>query len=216
MNRVPALMVIPFSMILSGCLGPSVSGSGHVVTDKRNVSGFSSVSLEGSGHLVVEQGAAESLTVTADDNLMPYLQAEVRGGTLALGEKPGANLNPSKDIVFNVTLANLDGLTLSGSGEVQAKGIQSPKMKIDLSGSGDISAQGSADDFGVSISGSGNFHGDGLKSKRTKVDISGSGNAAVASSDTLDATINGSGSIEYVGSPQVRQNINGSGSVRRR
>jgi hypothetical protein len=216
MSRLFAYMVIFFSVIADGCLGPRVSGSGHVVSETRTVNGFSSVSLEGSGRLVIHQGGAESVTVTSDDNILRDLETEVRGGTLVLGEKSGVSLNPSRDIVFNVTLRKLENLDLSGSGVAQAKGLQSANLKIDLSGSGEVSAEGSADDLDVTISGSGRFRGESLKSRRTRVNISGSGSAVVASSDTLDAAIGGSGSIEYVGTPQVHQSISGSGSSRQR
>jgi len=180
------------------------------------MSGFSNVSLEGSGRVVVEQGGVESLTVTGDDNILRYVESEVRGGTLVLGEKSGVSLSPSRDIVFKVTLRKLDALEISGSGVAEAKGLQSAKMKIDLNGSGEVSAEGVADDLDISISGSGRFRGDGLKSKRTRIDISGSGSAVVASSETLNAIVSGSGSIEYVGDPQVHQDISGSGSIRKR
>jgi hypothetical protein len=217
MNRLPAVFVILLSVIANGCLfGPSVSGSGHVTSETRNMSGFSNVSLEGSGRLVIAQGGVESLTVTADDNLMPYIQTEVRGGTLVLGQKNGVSLSPSTDIVFKVTTRKLDTLDISGSGVAEAKGLQSAKMKIDVSGSGEISADGAADDLDIDISGSGRFRGEGLKSKRTRVDISGSGSALVASSETLNATVSGSGSIEYVGDPRVHQDISGSGTIRKR
>jgi hypothetical protein len=92
MNRLSTFMVILFSVILNGCFGPSVSGSGRVMSETRNVSGFSNVSLKGSGRVVIEQGAAESLTVTSDDNLLKYVETEVRGSTLVLGQKNGVRL----------------------------------------------------------------------------------------------------------------------------
>lgn len=216
MNRLPAFILIVCSVIVNGCFGPSVSGSGRVISEARNVSGFSNVSLEGSGRVVIEQGGAESLTVTADDNLLNHIETEVRGSTLVLGEKKGVRLSPTEDIVFKLTLKKLDALDVSGSGIAEAKGIQSAKMKIGISGSGEVSAEGAADDLDINISGSGRFRGGSLKSRRTSVDISGSGSAAVASSETLNATISGSGSVEYVGDPQIHQNISGSGSIRKR
>jgi hypothetical protein len=217
MNRLATFTVILFSVIANGCFGPGVSGSGHVISETRNVGGgFSGVSLEGTGRVVIEQGGTDSLTVTGDDNLLNYIETDVRGNTLVLDEKSGVRLSPSQDIVFKVTLRKLDNLDVSGSGAAQAKGIQGAKMKIDISGSGEVSAEGSDDDLDVTISGSGRFRGDSLKSRRTRVDISGSGSAVVASSDTLDATVSGSGSIEYIGDPHVHQDISGSGSVRKR
>jgi hypothetical protein len=216
MNRLAALIVILFSVIVNGCSGPGISGSGRVKSERRDVSGFSNVSFEGSGRLVIEVGDAESLTVTGDDNLLKYIETQVRGSTLALGETSGVSLSPSKDIVFKVTLRKLDSLDISGGGAVEARGLQNAKMKIGISGSGEVSAEGAADDLTIDISGSGRFRGDSLKSKRTRVDISGSGSAVVSSSETLSAILSGSGSIEYVGDPKVDQNISGSGSIRKR
>jgi hypothetical protein len=186
------------------------------MSETRNVSGFSNVALRGSGRVVIEQSGTESVTVSGDDNLMSDIETVVRGSTLELGQRRGISLSPSRDIVFKVTLKRLDTLEDSGSGVVEARGLQNDKVRIDISGSGEVSADGSADDLDVSISGSGQFRGDGLKSKRTRVDISGSGNAVVASRETLNAIISGSGSIEYIGDPQVHRSISGSGSVQRR
>jgi hypothetical protein len=187
-----------------------------VTSETRNVSGFSNISLEGSGRVVIEQGGAEALTVTSDDNLLPDIETAVRGSTLVLGGKSGVSLNPSQDIVFKVTVTNLDSLDISGSGTAEARGLHSPKMKIDISGSGEVSAEGADDELDIVISGSGRYRGDSLKSKRTRVEISGSGSALVASSETLNAIVSGSGSIEYVGNPQVHQDVSGSGSIRKR
>ena len=217
MNRLAACIVISSGVIMNGCFGPSINGSGHVTTENRNVGGgFSSVSLGGSGRLLIEQGPSESVTVTADDNLLSYVETEVHGGTLVLRQKSNFSLSPTGEIVFKVTLKKLDDLDISGSGTAEAKGIQNSRLKIGISGSGEATFAGAADDLDVTISGSGRFHGEGLKSKRTSVDISGSGGAVVASSETLNATVSGSGSIDYIGDPKVRQNISGSGSVQRR
>jgi Putative auto-transporter adhesin, head GIN domain len=87
MNRLPALIVILFSVIVNGCFGPSISGSGRVMSETRDVSGFSNVSFEGSGRLVIEEGGAESLTVTGDDNLLKYIETEVEGARSCLGRR---------------------------------------------------------------------------------------------------------------------------------
>ncbi len=127
MNRLAAFMMILLSVTLSGCLGPSVSGSGRVTSETRNVSGFSSVSLEGTGLVVIEQGGTESLTVSGDDNLMSDIETEVRGNTLVLGEKRGFNLSPSRDIVYKVTVKRLDGLeTFPAAAPRRPRGCKAP------------------------------------------------------------------------------------------
>jgi hypothetical protein len=56
-----------------------VQGSGILATDARDVSGFTRVALHGVGHLVIEPGAAEGLTIIADDSILPLVTAEVFG-----------------------------------------------------------------------------------------------------------------------------------------
>ena len=203
--------------LVGGCMLNGIAGSGKIVTEPRTVSGFSTVSLSGSGQVLIEQTGTESLTVTTDDNLLPYIKTEVHGNTLELGTKdPMTNLNPSRDLVYKLTVKRLDGLDVSGSGEVDLKGLAQDQLKVRISGSGDVSGQGTADDLDLRISGSGSYRGPELKSKRATVGVSGSGSAVVNAGETLKANISGSGAVEYVGDPQITQNISGSGSVRRR
>jgi Putative auto-transporter adhesin, head GIN domain len=214
MSKSLCFGLILLGVLVAGC-GPVVEGSGKIVTETRSVAGFSAVSLGGSGRLVIERGSPESLSITADDNLMQYIGSEVRGRTLALEQKDNVNLSPSKDIVFRLTVKDLDNIDISGSGSADAKGLQGDKLMVGVSGSGEISLEGTVNDLAVDISGSGQYHGRGMSSKRARVDISGSGGALLAVSEQLDATVSGSGSIEYIGNPQVRQDISGSGSIRK-
>lgn len=216
MRNVRAWLLTPCFALLGACVIDSIQGSGKIVTEPRTAAGFSRVSLSGSGHLIVEQSGTESLTVTTDDNLLAYIRAEVRGNTLELGSRSMTNLRPTDDIIFRLTVKQLDGLEVSGSGQADAKGVNADRMRLRISGSGDIAAQGTANDLDLTISGSGAYRGEEMKSKRATAGISGSGRAVIAVDETLNANVSGSGSIEYVGNPQVSEHTSGSGSVSRR
>jgi hypothetical protein len=217
MRNVRVWLLTSCTVFLSACVFDSISGSGKVITENRTVAGFSNVSLSGSGQVVIEQTGTDSLTVTTDDNLLPYIKTEVRGDTLELGfTNAMTNVSPTKDIVFKLSVKQLAGLEVSGSGEADAKGINEDRLRIKISGSGEVAMQGTANDLDLSISGSGGYRGEGMKTKRAEVGISGSGRAVVAADDQLNANVSGSGSIEYIGDPQVIQHTSGSGSVQRR
>ncbi|MCJ7666613.1 MAG: DUF2807 domain-containing protein, partial [Actinobacteria bacterium] len=55
------------------CIGEKIIGSGNVISEDRAVPGFSKISISGSGDLFIEQGDEESITITAEDNLIPLL-----------------------------------------------------------------------------------------------------------------------------------------------
>jgi hypothetical protein len=214
MHSIRASLLISCSVMSGACVFDSVAGSGKIITEPRTVSGFSAVSLSGSGRVIIEQTGMESLTVTTDDNLLPYITTDVKGNTLELGLNDSmTQLRPTQGIVFRLTAKTLEGLDISGSGKADAKGLDPDHLRITISGSGEVSAQGTANYLDLRISGSGGYRGEDMRSKRATIGVSGSGGAVIAASETLRADVSGSGSIEYVGDPQVSQHVSGSGSV---
>jgi hypothetical protein len=224
-----ALAVLP----LCACNFTAVRGSGNVVTQERQVSGFDSVALSGVGEVFITQGDAESLTVETDDNLMRYIETEVRNGTLELRSADNTIPIPSQSITFRVSVVNLTGLDSSGAGSFQINGLDTDRLKVTLSGAGDIGinslkatdleiqssgagniqAAGAVETQEIDLSGLGNYNAPDLESRTASVHMSGAGNAVVWALDTLDVGISGAGNVEYFGSPQVTQDISGAGKV---
>ena len=62
-------------LVVSAC--GVVGGSGKVETETRQVSGFTAIDLTGTGEVTIEQGETESLTIEADDNVLPALTSKV-------------------------------------------------------------------------------------------------------------------------------------------
>ncbi len=225
------------AFVLSSCNLTVVTGSGHVVSETRPASDFNRVELEGSGNVVLTQGSEEGLKVEAEDNLMRYLRTEVRGHTLYLGFRDNVDseiIVPTRPVKFYVNLKTLEGLKISGSGNMTANELQAGQLALDVTGSGDIVidsltaqtvesnisgsgkvqlGQGTVPEQRVEIGGSGNYQGEKLAGQAVTVKISGSGNATVRAEETLEARITGSGDIRYYGTPRVTETITGSGHV---
>ena len=215
MRRLQLLMTLAWMVVTVSCSSHGVHGSGNVVTESRSVSGFNSVKLKGTGQVLIDENGSESLTITADDNLMPYLTTEINGSQLVLGTKDNTNLNPSKDIIYKLAVKDLNAIEMGGLGSVDAKGIHTEKLKVVLGGSGNISTSGTADEQEIMLAGEGNYHGKDLQSKAASISIMGNGDAVLNASQKLDANIMGSGSIKYIGDPVVTQHILGSGSIQK-
>lgn len=191
-----------------------VRGSGNVITEERDVSGFEQIVVLGSGDVVVSVTGTESLMIEAEDNIMPLLTTEVKNGRLELGSE--SNFSSTKGITYTITAATLDGVEINGSGDIDATGIESGAFLVRISGSGDVHADGVTTTLDVGISGSGKYEGEGLVASVGDVTISGSGSAVVNVTDVLEAEVSGSGRIEYIGDPQLDANTSGSGSISRR
>ncbi len=224
------------------CAVPSVGirtikGSGNVVTEERDVSGFDSVALSGFGKVIITQGDKESLTVETDDNLMQYIETEVRGGTLELGfTGDDILLRPSKSIIFRLSVIELTALDSSGAGKFEIDELDADRLEVTLSGAGDIridsltatdlvvtvggagnvKVAGEVETQEVNLDGLGNYNAPDLESQAATVRIGGAGSVGIWVHDTLDVVISGAGNVEYYGSPDVTQDISGVGSVKSR
>lgn len=201
-------------LVLASC--SIVTAPGPTRTESRTVSGFSKVELAGPGTVTIDQTGNESLTIEAGDKVLPHLASDVVGDTLVLGTKRGTVLTPGDRISYHLTVKDLMGLTVSGSGEVAAPKITTAALNSDISGSGTVTIGGSAPEQQLTISGSGTYDASDLASKTVRAEISGSGTAVVSVSDALDVTISGSGSLTYIGEPTLQKDISGSGSVTRK
>ncbi len=201
---------------VSGCghlhmWGPTVQGNGETKTESREAQKFSQVTLAGSCEVRIVKSATPSIKVTADSNLLPYIETEIHGGELVVRTK--GNLNSKKEMVVEVGVDQLDEVRLSGSGSIDAKGLDESSLKAVLTGSGNIVLHGKASEADFDIRGSGEIIGTDFKAKDAEARISGSGAIRVGPSERLKARVTGSGSISYVGSPQLDKSVTGSGSV---
>jgi hypothetical protein len=208
-------------LVLPACVGPGsrpapavVVTSGRVQSEARPVAGFEAVQLLGAGTLAITQGSAEALTVEADENVLPPIRSEVRGGTLVLG--PERSLTIGRPIRYALTVQRLSELEVDGAAEVSVHGIRTGALSVDLRGAADVTIGGQADTQRVAIAGAGTYRASGLATRETVVEINGAGTAVVHAVERLRTTINGVGTVEYVGDPRVEKTVNGLGTVRRR
>ncbi len=228
------------STLLAGCdvnvggVGANiVQGSGKVITEQRSVSEVAEVSFAMSGQLIIEQNGSEALTVEADDNIVPLITTDMDGNKLTIATRPNTGFNATKQIVFRLSVKDLNSIQSTGSGDIkmgawnaanakleatgsgsmEISGITADSIAVSISGSGAIAASGKATKQDVTLSGSGRYDGRLLESTSAKVAVSGSGDATVKVSDSLDAKVSGSGSVRYIGDPTVLTDDTGSGQI---
>ncbi|MBN1519036.1 MAG: DUF2807 domain-containing protein [Spirochaetales bacterium] len=228
-------IVTAATLAVAGASALSVKGNGTVVTQERDLSGFTSVSATSVEEVSIEKGNEFSVTVTMDQNLLSSYETNVSGGTLHLGFKSGVSVSAITKLHVHVVMPELRSVSGSGTGTFTiAKGFSGAefaaslsgtgslrahldykKVRIDISGTGQAELSGKADDVKVAISGAGSLSGRSFQARTATLSISGTGSMKISVTDNLDAVISGLGSIIYYGSPKVDQRISGLGSVQR-
>jgi hypothetical protein len=199
----------------SSSQGDTLRETNNVMSEARDVSGFDEVELKGVGNLSLEQTGSESLTVEAEEDVLPKIRTEVENKRLIISPERNTSINTTKPINYKLTVKDLNTLEVSGSGNVEAEDINTDELAVTIGGAGDVEIRGSADSQEVEISGSGEYRAGDLESKEATIDVRGSGLATVNVSDELEAEVSGSGSVEYIGDPMVQQEVSGAGEVRK-
>jgi hypothetical protein len=219
------VVVIAMTLALTACSiggvnfnvnSQMIKGSGTVTSEERTVSNFSKVELKSIGNLTIKQGANESLTIKADDNLLPYITSEVVNGTLEIGMKPNINADPTSTIEYTLVVKSLSSVVLSGFGNISADELTGDDIQMVVSGSGDINVGSvAAKRMTLRLTGFGNIKTGDVKADSSVLDLTGSGDITInklASTD-LNLTISGFGNATIAGkvSDQVVR-LTGSGS----
>lgn len=238
MKMLLAVIALLATASMVGCRAMVLEGSGNVVSDDRNVSGFDSVALACRGDMTIRQSEQEGLTIIGDDNILTHIVTEVRGGTLRISKSQECArciVRPSTPVRYELTVKDLSGISVSGSGCVQVESLVNETTNIAvsgsgcvripvlttmavataISGSGDVVLGGETASQTVAISGSGGYEASDLASATASVTVSGSGDATVAASQKLTAHVSGSGSVGYYGEPEVDSRVSGSGRVKK-
>jgi hypothetical protein len=169
-----------------------VIGNGRIESERRNASAFRSISVSGSGTLRVHRGG-QRIELTGDSNILPYITTTVAGDELKIGFKPFTSIMHSTKLQFDVTLPELSGLRLAGSGDAYVDAFKGEAFDGAITGSGGIKAELDYRKIALSCSGSGGFDAT-VKAGSLDLRCTGSGDAYIkGSSDRVDASISGSG-----------------------
>lgn len=190
-----------------------MKGSGNVINENREVSGFNAITLQGMGKVVIDNTGSESLSITADDNFLPYIDTVVEGDTLYIRGAEHIVFTDVTDLTYHVTTANLDAIELQGAGSFNINNLDTDNWQVNLPGAGSITVAGRAAEQTVKMDGAGSYFAENLDSQKANIESNGAGTAVVRVSDQLDVVINGLGKVEYIGDPEVTKEINGVGTI---
>jgi len=230
-----ALFLLMAAGLTHAVLSTTITPSGKVAQESRDVKGYTGIAIAVPGTIVVRQGGYAPIAIEADDNLLPEIETAVEGGILKVRFKRKLNVAGRATIRLLVTGPTFESLAVAGSGDILAEALKSQalsvsvagsgdvkiarldaqSLKASVAGSGDIKVAGRAAEVNVSVAGSGDVEADRLESRRAKVSIAGSGDVSVWAVESLDVTVAGSGDIRYYGDPSISKKVAGSGALTR-
>lgn len=191
----------------------------NMITETREVPAFSSIILNGMSTVRIHEGP-QSVQVTMSEDYIDRYETKVKDHTLLIGLKCsiGFFFKPRKNLgtcEVDITVPELDGITVNGKGFVTADMFSCESLKLDLNGTGSIEIRGTVSNLTVLCSGAGTVSAAELTADTALVKMTGSCRVEVGVEGTLDASITGAGELIYRGNPTISQSVTGSGGLRR-
>lgn len=205
--------------------GKRVKGNGDETTETREVGTYERLSVSHIFKVTLVPGAEGRLTLTGDENLLPYVITDVSGGRLKITVEKGVQLQASKGskgIRVRVPVTDLDEISVSGAADIYSEGkfsfeklraessgaselhlaVSASEIRVQTSGASEMDLEGSTGRLDVKSSGASNFHAFGLSADYVEAQVSGAADVRINASKSLNAQASGAGNIRYKGDPE--------------
>jgi hypothetical protein len=183
----------------------STTGSGNVVTEEFDLSGFDKVDVGSAFDVEIRQGDAFRVVVRVDDNVEQYLDVVKQGSTLRIDLKPHILTSlTAVTLEAEVTMPQLTGLELSGATNASVTGFESSEaLRLNVSGASHAALSGSGGDLILDVSGASSADLADFPVGDANVEASGASNVTVNVSGELNAEASGASHVKYLGSPTL-------------
>lgn len=192
-----------------------VNGSGNVITETRSVRDFDGIDVSGVFQVEITAQKDFAVEVEADDNLIPLIKTEVRGGVLHI--QTDGRLSSNSGLKIRISAPDIDDIDASGAAKVNVYAIDNEQLQIHTSGASRIDVSGQTAKLTIDVSGASKIEAGNLKAETANVDASGASNVSVFATGELRSDASGASKIVYTGSPKsVDKKASGASSVSER
>lgn len=190
-----------------------IKGSGNIVTEKREVSEFSSIDVGGSFIIEVVAQKDFAIEIEGDDNIIRLIRTEVRRGELRIKRKK--RFSTKNRIKIRIFAPDIESLDISGASKISIVNIKNASLKIDSSGASTITVEGETNRLVIDTSGASKIDAANLKAVNVIVEGSGASQIYVNVIDKLSVDLSGASHVKYSGNPtNISKDTSGASSVR--
>ena len=156
-----------------------------------------------------------SIEITADSNLVDFIDLSYFGGTLDIGLNDNTCFTTQIPMKVVITHPHLKAVEVSGAANIEVMKLKNTDFEAAVSGAGSIEIWGQADNTTLKVSGSGNVDATGLQVKDLRVKVSGMGDVKAYATAAAVINVSGMGNVTIFGNPNDKQTkCSGMGDIR--
>ncbi len=100
MKKILMIVLALVSLTVNAQRWETIKGNGVTKKESRQVSDYTSLSSSGSMDVHISYGNSNSITVEADENLLPYIETIVEDGKLLIRSKKNININSRSKMII--------------------------------------------------------------------------------------------------------------------
>jgi Putative auto-transporter adhesin, head GIN domain len=208
MKRLLASLALALAL---GC-SPTTRGSGVSKTEARPVAAFSEVAASTGLDVVVHVGAAASVSVTGDDNIVPLVETEVSKDRLRVAYKPGQDVHTSVPLHVDVTLPALRYLSANSGCHVTADGIKADAFVIHATSGADATVSGTATTLAIDVTSGVRLDAGGLASGTATLHATSGASVTLRATESVKGDATSGSSVRVLGAPRTREVSTSSGA----
>jgi hypothetical protein len=241
---VVAVLIIALLAVglLAGCegrgswwSGTGEKGSGDLETRVLDLSGFNRVEVGPAFYVEISQSDLYSVSITADDNLIDFVDVSRSGDTLRIGLTPGDRSFTT--LRAEITMPDLYRVELYAATSCEVEGfsfshdftldlsaastligdMEVGNADFDLSAASSVRLRGLAGDIRVDAGAASEVELGDFPVDNADVKLSGASHGTVRLDGRLDAEVSGASTLEYIGQPTIGDiEVTGASTLRKR
>lgn len=221
------IITVLMGLLLTSCnwdinFGEGKRGNGNVVSETRDViEEFNIVDAAEGLDVYVTQGKEFSIEVEADENIIEYINTDIKDGTLYVNCEEAIGRAKSKKIfvtlpeiialdassgsdIYGQTVITADKLDLSSSSGADIKvEVNTQSLTCDASSGADIDVKGKTVNMRANASSGADIDGRDLTAENCIADASSGADISVNATKELTASASSGGDVRYSGNPEI-------------
>ncbi len=205
--------IIIISLIISHTTYSQIYGNGNLTTITIDISGIEEIDIELNANITLDYSAKESMTITADENVIKYMGRKFKNGKLTLDQIKW--IEPSKNPTIVIGTPNLKKIYQGTHSSTYITNINSNRLSI-KGNVGKVFASGSCKEIRVNVSGT-SVDLSNTKIEEADISIDGNGTVTLGKVNMLDTDLERNSNLvllyepnEYLGNSEknINENIN--------
>jgi hypothetical protein len=202
-----AALALGLAPVLAGCgllpssesAGGGIVGTGEVQPETRELAPFTRISVGAGLKVIVGAAGEQSVTVTAQGNLLPAIKTEVTDGQLIV-TIPSPGVTSTEPMSLTVKIPELESVALS-AGSVGFIEHTGGNLYLDASGGAEITAIGTTPDLKLVTSSGSHAKLGQLSAQYAEITVTDGSSAEVNVVTKVSGTADGGSTVVLTGKP---------------